>query len=612
MSNQNSTTDNIVKKERKSSKNLLIWLDGNIDIASQSFKYAITTLQRVISNIGTFTDSDEFINFIKKIEHEKIFVIISGTFGEETVPKVHDMYQINSIFIFCANKEYHEKWTKNWSKIHGVFTEFSRLYESIQQVEKQNEHNSISIDFITINSIKNIRSLNHLHCSFMYTRILKDILLSIQFTSKHFNEFIVYCRKIFADNRFELKKIEQFSKDYKNHTPVWWYTYECFLYPMLNRSLRLMEIDIIIKAGFFINDLHNHIERLYFKQFNRNYHQTFVVYRGQGLYKTDFNHLQTKLGGLMSFNSFLSTSTNRNVSFDYAVRTLRYCDVIGILFVMEINPSKSTALFASITDVSYYKDKEDEVLFSMHTIFRLHSIQPIDGYDRLFQVNLTLTNDDDNDLRQLTEYIGQEIKDSSGWYRLCVLLIKLGQQEKAQELYEIICNRNIDLDQKEQFRSLFKPIHKRPNKNKVTQTNFSEDSFFRLQLPLQVNSYEEAESLIKYGMTYYNIEQYEKALRKFEDALHIQQKLLPSNHPNLGISYVHIGNVYSKTNQFSQALSYYKKALKIQEQSLPSNHPDIDTTFNSINKVYKQLNDYTNTSSFSKRTVDIGQRSLRR
>ncbi len=47
---------------------------------------------------------------------------------------------------------------------------------------------------------------------------------------------------------------------------------------------------------------------------------------------------------------------------------------MGTLFVMTIDPSQSTTPFASITDVSYYKDKEDAVLFAMHTMFRIADI----------------------------------------------------------------------------------------------------------------------------------------------------------------------------------------------------------------------------------------------
>ena len=46
--------------------------------------------------------------------------------------------------------------------------------------------------------------------------------------------------------------------------------------------------------------------------------QSFTVYRGQGLSKTDFDQLIKTKGGLMSFNNFLSTSINRKISLEFA------------------------------------------------------------------------------------------------------------------------------------------------------------------------------------------------------------------------------------------------------------------------------------------------------
>ena len=61
-------------------------------------------------------------------------------------------------------------------------------------------------------------------------------------------------------------------------------------------------------------------------------------------------------------------------------------EMMGVLFVMTIDPTQSNTPFASITGVSYFEEKEDEVLFSMHTVFRIGEITPMGGTNRLFQV----------------------------------------------------------------------------------------------------------------------------------------------------------------------------------------------------------------------------------
>jgi hypothetical protein len=144
---------------------------------------------------------------------------------------------------------------------------------------------------------------------------------------------------------------------------------------------------------------------LYKEQFGSHLtSKTFTVYRGQGLSSTDFDQLVNTKGGLLSFNNFLSTSKDCDVSLAFAESNQYNPDSVGILFVMTIDPSKSTTSFASLNGVSYFQI-EEEVLFSMHTVFRIGKIQSMNEDHRLFQVNLTLTGEDDKDLRALTDHI---------------------------------------------------------------------------------------------------------------------------------------------------------------------------------------------------------------
>ena len=178
---------------------------------------------------------------------------------------------------------------------------------------------------------------------------------------------------------------------------------------MLNRALRLMDADLIIKLGFFIGDLHRQIQQLHQEQFgDPSSNQHFTVYRGQGMAKDDFEKMAATKGGLLSFNCFLSTSKDDKISLGFAERGAANPDTVGVLFVMTIDPALSSTPFASIVEVAYFGDEEEEVLFSMHTVFRIGKITPMGGNGRLFRVELMLTSDKDNDLRQLTDRIREE------------------------------------------------------------------------------------------------------------------------------------------------------------------------------------------------------------
>jgi len=152
---------------------------------------------------------------------------------------------------------------------------------------------------------------------------------------------------------------------------------------MLNRTLRLMEVDVIIKMGFFVRDLHNNIVTLHAEQYGgKNHSDSFTVYRGQGLSQTDFDQLKQTQGGLLSFNNFLSTSLDQAVSFFFAESNQYNPDLIGVLFAITIDPSISSSPFANIGNVSCYQE-EEEILFSMHSVFRIGQMKQIDKNDRL-------------------------------------------------------------------------------------------------------------------------------------------------------------------------------------------------------------------------------------
>jgi tetratricopeptide (TPR) repeat protein len=590
---------------------LLIWLDQNIDENSTDCRNSITQLRRTVNTIHSFKDGEQCIHFLENMNNEKACMIISGSFGQDIVPRIHNMSQVDSIFIFCGNKKYHEQWTKDWSKIKGVFTEITPICEALKQAAQQCEQNAISISIMGTGGNVSDNNLDQLDPSFMYTQIMKEILLTIEFEQQHIEEFITYCRDVLADNEGQLQNVDKLEQKYHNQTPIWWYTYECFLYPMLNRALRLMDADLIIKLGFFIGDLHRQIEQLHEKQFGSpSSNKSFSVYRGQGMDKEQFEKMTTNKGGLLSFNCFLSTSKDRNVSLDFAQRAKTNADMVGVLFVMTINPAQSTTPFASVIDVGCYAGDEDEVLFSMHTVFRIGNITPMDKDYRLFQVELTLTSDNDKDLRELTDRMREEtFPDNEGWARLGLVLLQMGHPQRAQRVYEILLEQETEKSKKA-------PIYNQLGWVKYQEGEYQEAIRFYEkalaidQQSLPPNHPDLAISYNNIGMVYDNMGEYSKGLSSYEKALAIRQQSLPPNHPDLATSYNNIGIVYNNMDDYPKALSSHEEALAIRQQSLPPNHPDLASSYNNIGMVYDNMGDYPTALSSYEKALTIQQQSL--
>ncbi|CAF0840807.1 unnamed protein product [Adineta steineri] len=158
---------------------LLIWLHNNINNNNADCNNTIKQLKRVVNNVNTFTDGNQCIEFIQTITKNKICMIVSDSLGKHIMPHIHDMYQVETIFIFSNHRRWRKRSAKQWSKIKGIFTDITSVCEALKQVAYQCEQNSTSISFVA--STKNLDDLDP---AFMYTQILKEILLTINVEDK--------------------------------------------------------------------------------------------------------------------------------------------------------------------------------------------------------------------------------------------------------------------------------------------------------------------------------------------------------------------------------------------------------------------------------------------
>jgi tetratricopeptide (TPR) repeat protein len=629
---------------------IIIWLNPRIDeLANNDFTKSVTELRRIVNTIDIFIDTDDCIDFLTDIKEEKVFFIIPDGLVPNLVPLVHHISQIHSFYVFSDDEPQHQQWVQQWSKVKGLFNSMTSMCQTLKQDAQKCDQDSISISFVSAKDKKPTGNLDQLDPTFMYSQILKEILLTIDFDEEHIQNFANYYRENFSENAVQLNNIERFERDYDDHTPIWWYTHECCLYSLLNRALRTMEVDAIIKMGFFIHDLHHQIAELHSEQFNEH-PQPFTTYRGQGLSEIDFQKLLKTQGGLISFNNFLSASKDHSVALGFARSCLADPTTVGIVFVMMIDPLIKSTPFAFINDVSFYKT-ENEILFSMHTVFRIGNIT--ENYDnrRLWRVDLIQTNDNDSQLLALSERLRNEIRGPTEWDRLGKLLIKLGQFDKAKELYEVLLEQTCSEHQKACFYHQLGWINKN-EKNYDQAIEFYEKSLeikYNIQSPnysLLVKSLKEigsvyekmnqyAKALLHYekglaielqtsptdhfslafcysniGSVYEKTGEYEKALSFHEKAIEIRQQLRPSSDLTLSYSYNNIGSVYEKMGEYSKALSSLEKALEIQRTTLPANHPDVAQTYSSIGFVYSKMCEYSRAREFHQQAVDIGQRSL--
>ncbi|CAF3439515.1 unnamed protein product [Rotaria socialis] len=193
----------------------------------------------------------------------------------------------------------------------------------------------------------------------------------------------------------------------------------------------------------------------------------------------------------------------RKVGMEFVERTMKKNqDIVGVIFIMTIDQIKistSNTPFAMIDEHSAIPS-EQEILFTMHTVFRVVEIKQTPKNNRLWEVHLTITDENDPQLSTLTNRIKEEVRGSTGWYRMGKLMLQLGHFNQAEELYnELLKNASTDSDRAFIYHML--------------------------------------------GYLKNNQGKYPEAIKFYEKSLTIREISLPANHPSLTTSYNNIGSV---------------------------------------------------------------------
>lgn len=595
-------------RRRMAQNYLLIWLDSHIDESIPECRDTLLHLRRIVTDVNTFTQPAECVQFLRSIPEEKAFLIVSGTLGQQLIPNVHTLPQVDRIYLFCRETIRDQRWTKQWTKVTGVYESIGPICDALQGAVKQTEHDSIPVSFVAMNEEASVRNLDRLEPTFMYTQIFKEILLELDYDETRRKALVEHCRRFYRHSYVQLKIIDEFEREYHRRSAIWWYTRECFTYQMLNRALRVFDADTVVSMGFFVRDLHRQIEELHRQQTETVSKDRFIVYRGQGLSQSDFEQLKATKGGLMCFNNFLSTSRNREVSYRFAERSPAQANTVGVLFRMSVDPSTASIPFASVREVSFFQN-EDEILFSMHAVFRVGDIQPIDADNRTYQVNLTLTADDDAQLRMLTDRIRTEVVGFHGWGRLSHFLITSGHFDKAEELCRALLEQTTD-DQEQALYYNNLGYCKEDQGDNEQALRYYEKALEIYRKILPPDSFAVATAYSNIGLVHLSLGNSREALEFLQRDLDIQQRTNASDHLNLASSYNNLGGVYKYMGEHSTALTFYNQGLEMTERLLPDNHPSLATSCNNIACLHYAMGNYPRAIPFFQRALDISRRSL--
>ncbi|CAF5086200.1 unnamed protein product, partial [Rotaria sp. Silwood1] len=176
-----------------------------------------------------FDNLQEGEAYIRSIEREKIVLIVSGGYGREIVPRIHDLIQVNCIYVYCYDKARHEEWSTDFSKIRSIITKRRQLIDEITEDQKIRNLTEDTVPMSILNRTAvaketTAKDISKEMGSILWFQLLIDVLLRMTHTNDAKTELIQTWRENYMGNSSELRIIEEFESQFKRDKAVWWYT----------------------------------------------------------------------------------------------------------------------------------------------------------------------------------------------------------------------------------------------------------------------------------------------------------------------------------------------------------------------------------------------------
>ncbi|CAF1280312.1 unnamed protein product [Didymodactylos carnosus] len=596
----------------------LVLLHSNSD---DSYLELQQKLREIVNYVRTFIDIDTCEQWLKRREtlDDKIVFIVTDTNKNDILPRIFKLPQIDSIYLYSQGESTmtsNHHFTNDYAdKIRGVITDSDDLIHKIldDQKYRENRHEA-TIVFHSVNStsITTEKSSSELDGNFLWSQLFIEALLRMPATSTLNNrkELIALCKQIYAGNAAELRLICLFEQTYSPQNAVRWYTKSSFVYRILNKALRVQDIETLIAFRFFIIDLYQQLKHL--QQSSMPDKPITTVYRGQLISRNELNGLKSTVGQYLSFNSFLSTTREVDVAMLFVSHATD--NLQPVLFEIEV-PSNINSNAKPYADISSETEFgiEREVLFMLGSICKVIDVKD----DQIMcKVKLELRSEDDSQLKQLSDYLKNHLAKETSLYHLGYVLREMGKYGSAmkcyaQQLKEIedkssneagLCyqglggvaclTKHYDLSIPYLRKALEIQQTFPDNEHNISScwnnlaNTISNSGDYELGLDYFCKSLEIRKSLpghhLEVATSYYNIahtyskqEKYEKALENFLYALDIQKQHLPANHYQIAQTLMKIGAEHGFMNQYETAFKYFQQADKIYRHSLPSTHTDV-------------------------------------
>jgi hypothetical protein len=107
----------ITKEDNNLTTHPLIWLDSLVNTSEENLD-GQKLIRSSIDHLKTFENVNKCEEYIRSIsQDERIILIVSGRLGRQITPRIHQLRQVSSIYVYCLDKSANEEWAKQYKKV---------------------------------------------------------------------------------------------------------------------------------------------------------------------------------------------------------------------------------------------------------------------------------------------------------------------------------------------------------------------------------------------------------------------------------------------------------------------------------------------------------------
>lgn len=458
----------------------------------------------------------------------------------------------------------------------------------------------IAIYGLTHGQQRSFRDLSVDEIRFMWFQLLLDVLLKLPKDTATMKDMLEVARSHYSTDAIELKKIDDFARSYNPTKAIWWYTQDSFVYRLLNIAFRTQDFRTIFTFRFFIIDLHTQLANAAVDRADHSWH---TIFRGQMMSIDELNTIKNNIGGLISMNTFLSTTLDCQVACMYAGYGSSLPTVASVLFEINIDHADEVSLDRPFAFIGSFSDKHDEneILFSMGSIFRIESVEQ---YDSMCLVTLEIytrpkqcISEFENHLR--SKFVGR----STNELTLGDLLLEMGELKQAEQFYSIM----IGQQNPDRFETEIALLQNSMSLWYIDRGDY-DSARILLEQAVNINSGNQtlkSSLLNNIGLCWLNQDSYKRALKYFK-----RSKKYKRSKKELGVIYSNMSSAYIGIGQYATAKYFAQRALNIEKKNLPSFNPDLAKTYGHLAFIEQIMGNHAVALDLFKQELDMYKKCL--